>query len=163
MINNYEKNNWTYNFAYGSNMLSSRMKSDHPVDAVRCPNAEFIGIARLDDYRFIISDRNQKASVIKAPGEYVLGVLWRISKEEESTLDKREGAAKTPPAYHKKYMEVKCNGETINALVYVDRSDKINNAKKPTEEYIGYIIDGANEHGINETDPDYFNELLSWK
>ena len=163
MMNNFEEHNWTYNFAYGSNMLSSRMKSNDLNKGVRCPGAEFIGIARLDDYRFIISDRKQKASVIKAPGKYVLGVLWRILKKDESTLDIREGATMNPPSYHKKYMDVKCNGDTIKALVYVDRSDKINNTNKPTEEYIGYIIDGAIEHKINETDPDYFKELLSWK
>jgi len=162
-MNNYEEKNWTYNFAYGSNMLSLRMKSDDHNKGVRCPGAEFIGIARLDDYRFIISDRKQKASVIKAPGEYVLGVLWRISKEEERTLDIREGVNIDPPLYHKKYMDVKCNGETTKALVYVDSSDKINKAKTPTIEYIGYIIDGAIEHKINETDPSYFYELLLWK
>lgn len=162
-MSNYEDNNWTYNFAYGSNMLSSRMKSNGSFDYARCPGAEFIGIATLDDYRFIISDRKQKASVIKAPGKYVLGVLWRISKEEERTLDLREGTNINPPSYDKKYMDVKCNGETIKALVYVDSSKKINKAKKPTENYIGYIIDGAIEHKINETDPDYFKELLSWK
>jgi len=162
-MNNYEDNNRTYNFAFGSNMLSSRMRSDGSVNYERCPSAEFIGIARLDDYRFIISDRKQKASVIKAPGKYVLGVLWRISKEEERTLDIREGANMDPPSYDKKYMDVQCNGDTIKALVYVDSSDKINKTKKPTENYIGYIIDGAIEHKINETDPDYFKELLSWK
>ena len=160
---NYEDNNWTYNFAYGSNMLSSRMKSNGTDDSERCPNAEFIGIAKLDDYRFIISDRKQTASVIKAPGKYVLGVLWRISKEEERTLDIREGANVDPPSYHKKYMDVQRNGETTKALVYVDSSDKIDKAKKPTRNYIGYIIDGAIEHKINETDPSYFYELLSWK
>ena len=133
------------------------------VNYERCPGAKFIGIARLDDYRFIISDRKQKASVIKAPGKYVLGVLWRISKEEVRTLDIREGANMDPPSYDKKYMDVQCNGDTIKALVYVDSSDKINKTKKPTENYIGYIIDGAIEHKINETDPDYFKELLSWK
>ena len=162
-MNKYEDNNRTYNFAYGSNMLSSRMKSNYPIKEVRCPGAELVGIARLDDYRFIISDRKQKASVIKAPGKYVLGVLWSISKEEERTLDIKEGTNMDPPSYYKKYMDVQCNGDTIKALVYVDSSDKINKAKKPTSEYIGYIIDGAIEHKINETDPDYFKELLSWK
>ena len=112
-MNKYEDNNRTYNFAFGSNMLSSRMRSDGSVNYERCPSAEFIGIARLDDYSFIISDRKQKASVIKAPGKYVLGVLWRISKEEERTLDIREGANMDPPSYYKKYMDVQCNGDTI--------------------------------------------------
>ena len=162
-MNKYEDNNRTYNFAFGSNMLSSRMRSDGSVNYERCPSAEFIGIARLDDYSFIISDRKQKASVIKASGKYVLGVLWLISKEEERTLDLREGTNIDPPSYDKQYMDVQCNGDTIKALVYVDSSDKINKAKKPTSEYIGYIIDGAIEHKINETDPYYFKELLSWK
>jgi len=90
-------------------------------------------------------------------------VLWLISKEEERTLDLREGTNIDPPSYDKQYMDVQCNGDTIKALVYVDSSEKINKANKPTENYIGYIIDGAIEHKINETDPDYFKELMSWK
>ena len=57
--------------AYGSNMWSVQMEE-------RCSPSKKVGVARLLDYRWIISARGY-ANVVKSMNDYVEGVLFEIS------------------------------------------------------------------------------------
>jgi gamma-glutamylcyclotransferase len=96
----------TLYFAYGSNLWLHQM-------ALRCPTAQYVGIARLDGYRWIISTRgyanvvetskNEEGSEAEYENE-VWGMVYSLGKEDEESLDKNEGV---PVAYTKEYLNCK--------------------------------------------------------
>src|SRR5262249_52181728 len=61
-------------FAYGSNMDRAAMRR-------RCPDASAVGVAWLDNWRFIVT-RDGYASVVPAAGATVHGVLWRLTPRD---------------------------------------------------------------------------------
>ena len=73
-------------FAYGSNLGLEQMKK-------RCPGHEVVGKATLDDYRWIINTRGY-ANVVPSKGDFVEGVLSRLTEDDEIRLDMSEGVAK---------------------------------------------------------------------
>jgi gamma-glutamylcyclotransferase len=96
-------------FAYGSNLWLHQMH-------LRCPSAQYIGLAKLTGYKWIISQRGY-ANVVetssssaskkngKDDGEYdnvVYGMLYSLTPSDEEKLDKNEGV---PIAYTKEDLE----------------------------------------------------------
>ena len=69
-------------FSYGSNMVKEEM-------IVRCPGAEFLGLAELPGHRFVIAACGY-GSVVPDPAGVVHGVLWRISEADKRRLDRYE-------------------------------------------------------------------------
>ncbi|KAF3806244.1 hypothetical protein GCG54_00006006 [Colletotrichum gloeosporioides] len=90
-----------YYFAYGSNLSTTQMKQ-------RCPSSRLVGLAILRNYTFIINGRGY-ANVVQngtddvANDAGVYGVVYKISPEDEASLDRCEGV---PYAYTKEYMTV---------------------------------------------------------
>ncbi|KAH7070949.1 hypothetical protein FB567DRAFT_538991 [Paraphoma chrysanthemicola] len=98
----------TIYFGYGSNLWLHQM-------SIRCPEAKYLGIARLSNYTWIINDRGY-ANVVQLPSasstpqspsskaeeeDYaskVYGLVYSLSPADESRLDKNEGV---PIAYTK--------------------------------------------------------------
>jgi hypothetical protein len=105
----------TFYFGYGSNLWLKQMET-------RCPTSKYLGVARLDGYRWIINDRGyanvvetntissseQDESTTGAGDEIekyngnftdvVFGLVYSLQKEDEKRLDKNEGV---PIAYTK--------------------------------------------------------------
>ena len=75
----------TLHFAYGSNMSRALMQP-------RCPSARALGLAELMGYRFIIS-ADGYASVLRAPGARVHGLLWRLGARDLAALNAYESLA----------------------------------------------------------------------
>lgn len=65
-------------FAYGSNIDTTQMKN-------RCPDSNFVGVASLARFRFIINSRGV-ATVVPRNSIPVYGVLWDISERDEENL-----------------------------------------------------------------------------
>lgn len=116
---------------------------------LRCPTSEYLGIARLNGYKWIINDRGY-ANVVqvsnhsttedtdeanKGSKEYehvVFGLVYSLKEEDEKRLDKNEGV---PVAYTKedlpcdfwpshggKWVDVsKKPSKKEDMLVYIDR------------------------------------------
>lgn len=88
-----QPNEGTLYFGYGSNLWKSQMLS-------RCPTSEYLGIARLDNYRWIINDRGYANVVSTVNGttskEVVWGLVYRLQKSDEEHLDINEGV----PVHH---------------------------------------------------------------
>ncbi|KAH7062863.1 hypothetical protein BKA63DRAFT_572873 [Paraphoma chrysanthemicola] len=99
----------TIYFGYGSNLWLHQM-------SIRCPDAKYLGIARLSNYTWIINDRGY-ANVVQIPSstsptsftkgeeeaeeDYaseVYGLVYSLTPADESRLDKNEGV---PIAYTK--------------------------------------------------------------
>jgi gamma-glutamylcyclotransferase (GGCT)/AIG2-like uncharacterized protein YtfP len=135
-------------FAYGSNMDWSQMRS-------RCPSANFFCVARLKDYRIAFSRFSKKrnsgvADAIRAPGEYVWGVVYEFQDAEIAGLDKCEGynseRETEKNAYIREERMVCREGDENDPLkvhVYFAISDDKDRNFLPSPEYKKLIVEGA--------------------
>ncbi len=76
-------------FAYGSNLLFARLRA-------RCPSVKNFGVARLEHHRLHFNkpggDGSGKCGIEATDAdESVWGVLYRISDQEKTVLDRIEG------------------------------------------------------------------------
>ena len=81
-----------YCFAYGSNMLTERLKA-------RCPGAIVLGTAFAEGSIIEFSNRSEldgsgKATLGRATGQRTPGVLFKIPNPQCRALDRAEGAGK---------------------------------------------------------------------
>ncbi|GGE99348.1 hypothetical protein GCM10011611_01160 [Aliidongia dinghuensis] len=130
-------------FAYGSNIVARQMTH-------RCPAARAVGHARLDGWRFRIMTRGF-ATIVPDPAAHVLGVVWALTPDCETALDRYEGVARSL------YLKHEIPVEGFDTLVYV-ASDEAPGAPKPG--YLEAIIAAAVERAFA---PDYVAaELLPW-
>jgi gamma-glutamylcyclotransferase len=163
----------TFYFGYGSNLWLEQMH-------IRCPTSQYLGVARLNNYRWIINDRGY-ANIIEVSKdsttgecEYssptkdsnyenvVFGLVYSLEAEDEKRLDRNEGV---PIAYTKedlicdfwssdtshKVDTSKQLYERRDLLVYIDR--KRMTPDKPRREYIYRMnrgIDDALKMGVPE-------------
>ncbi|MGB7017710.1 MAG: gamma-glutamylcyclotransferase family protein, partial [Xanthobacteraceae bacterium] len=98
-------------FAYGSNMHCGVMRK-------HAPTAMALGMARLADYRFVITSDGY-ASVAPARRRCVYGMLWRLTPRDRVTLDLWENIA--AGQYRAENLPVLQDGRRRPALVYVAR------------------------------------------
>lgn len=145
-------------FAYGSNMHGAVMRR-------HAPGAEPIGVARLADYRFVIT-ADGYASVAPAPADVVYGLLWRLTPQDRATLDAWENVA--GGLYGAETLPVRIqmplgsqegsedSGEDRHALVYIACRQV---PGQPRQGYMEVLIKAAQEL---ELPPDYIAVLASW-
>lgn len=131
-------------FAYGSNMNLDQM-------AFRCPDAEVVSVAHVDDYRltFCGSGYAGVATILPQPGSHVDGVLWRISAADEKHLDFYEGY---PRLYGKEPIEVTdSSGHKVTVMAYTMNAPYKENPAPPSQGYLRGIVDGCLQNGIDPT------------
>lgn len=138
--------NTTIYFGYGSNLWRHQMEQ-------RCPTSEYLGIARLNNYKWIINERGY-ANVVQldvgkqqAYEHEVWGLVYTLQPSDEKRLDRNEGV---PVAYTKENLtcdfwpsmdpettagaNVSTRPKEVDMLVYINR-DMIDD-DKPKVEYI---------------------------
>ena len=131
-------------FAYGSNMLTVRLRE-------RCPSATPVGIAELNGYKLRWHKRSRdgsgKCDIVPAtsPEARVLGVLYRIAEYEKRDLDRAEGLGQ---GYSEINIEVLCDGKPIAAKAY--QAADIDHSLRPFSWYRALVVAGAREHRIPE-------------
>ncbi|KAF2002237.1 hypothetical protein P154DRAFT_431343 [Amniculicola lignicola CBS 123094] len=147
----------TVYFGYGSNLWLHQMLD------LRCKTATYLGVARLEGYRWIINGRGYANVVeVSSPEEeevsgeenkyknVVFGLVYTLRAKDEEELDKNEGV---PVAYTKEYLA--CDfwadpksprkpgwvditkpptKEKVEMLVYIDR-ERVDEAR-PKKEYV---------------------------
>ena len=134
-------------FAYGSNMNEAQM-------TLRCPDSNIVGIARLENHRFLINDRGV-ASIVESVRSVVYGLLWDISETDEKQIDRYEGVRKG--LYHKSILSVGVQeSQTVDALVYIASS---NGHGKPRPGYMENIFRVATKLGFPTQ---VLGELKTW-
>ncbi|CAD6217241.1 GSCOCG00004741001-RA-CDS [Cotesia congregata] len=142
-------------FAYGSNLLESRLH-------IANPNATFFDIARLEDYRidFVGNSKVWSGSVgtiVELPGCHVWGVIWELPASEISNLDRQEGV------HTGKYKAFNVSvttpeGETFECRTYkqsldpeeIVELDQLPDNRLPSMAYIKVIIKGAKQKKLPE-------------
>lgn len=119
----------------------------------RCPTSVYLGIARLNGYRWIIYDRGY-ANIVHVSKEErqkkhdysneVWGLVYALDPRDEKRLDSNEGV---PFAYTKEFIEcdffeakdgerpdIASDPKEVDMLVYINR--KLTTPSEPKEEYI---------------------------
>lgn len=129
-------------FAYGSNMSQQQILD-------RCPGASREGVGTLKGHRLAFTRRGSYrpggvASVVPAgDDESVYGVVWKISDDDLSELDRIED----PDAYARRTMTIELlSGNSVESEVYVafHQEDHI----PPSPAYLDLIICGAIEAAL---------------
>lgn len=137
-------------FAYGSNMLTRRLKD-------RTPSADAVSTGFVEGHRLsfdkVSRDGSGKADIeaTGTPTDRVYGVLFSIAAEEETTLDRAEGLEK---GYRKDKIEVVTPTGVAVAVTYI--ATKKEPAYQPYHWYKTLVIAGAVEHSL----PDSYVEWL---
>ena len=119
-------------FSYGSFLDSETLRK-------HCPSAEFVSRAVLPDFEVQFNFMSKTygggvTGVEPAPGVIVRGVVYDVPMEELEYLDAIEG---------------------VPQGIYYRTTDP-KGPYAPTRRYLGLMIKGAKEHGL---DPDYIEEL----
>ena len=125
--------------AYGAGLNRTDM-------AKHCPTAKLIGSAVLKNYR--LSFRGSKAGALatieKARGGSVPTLLWEISPQDETALDRWIGV---PELYRKATIKVRHNGALVDALIYILIDGKPQN--KPSAFYYSTLLEGYRAAGFD--------------
>jgi AIG2 family protein len=136
----------TLHFAYGSNMSRALM-------VPRCPTAREIGVAILDGFRFIVT-ADGYASVVRAPGERVHGLAWRLAPRDLAALNAYEGL--DHGLYRAATLPVRIGTACMPALVYVGRS-RVPGVPRPG--YLDCVLAAARELELPTA---YVDALARW-
>ena len=141
-------------FAYGSNMLSTRLRARCP-SAVRERNAYASGFSVAFHKRSI--DKSGKATLVTSDGtaNAARGVVFEIAMSELPKLDDSERGYERREGFF-----VTCfrAGEPISTYTYL--AEKLQPHLKPKDWYLALVIAGINEHELGD---DYASELREIK
>lgn len=134
-----------YYFAYGSNMLTERLKADY-----RCPGARVCGYAFAEGTIIEFSKRSVdgsgKATLVTAAGQRTPGVLFKIPEAESRALDRAEGARNGYQRCGAFPVHRSGSAAIVQAVTYIAKSPEAN--LKPYDWYLAIIIAGAQQHGL---------------
>jgi gamma-glutamylcyclotransferase (GGCT)/AIG2-like uncharacterized protein YtfP len=138
-------------FSYGSFLDSETLKK-------HCPKAVYKGKAILPNWevQFNFMSRTYKGGVTgiePAVAKLVRGILYDVNDEELLHLDSIEGVPEGI-YYRQTIYVVEESGKALKAATY--RTTNPKGSFKPTKRYVGLMINGAKEHGL---DSDYIREL----
>lgn len=135
-----------YYFAYGSNMLTKRLKR-------RCESAAVVGKAEAADLVLKFNKRSKdesgKANLCSALGGHrSLGVLFEIAKSDLGRLDQAEGVGSGYERNDRFAVRLVDSGALVHAKTYI--SPATDSRLRPYDWYLALVIAGAKEHGLGE-------------
>jgi cation transport regulator ChaC len=131
-------------FAYGSNMLTRRLRA-------RVPSAVALGVGYVTSRRLtfdkVSTDGSGKCEIepTQSPTDRVYGVLFEIPSAEKARLDEAEGLGK---GYREERVDVARSCGTRQALAYVATAKEP--ALRPYHWYKALVVAGAAEHRLPE-------------
>ncbi len=139
-------------FAYGSNMLTRRIRN-------RCPSAAALGMAELRGHELQWHKRSLdgsgKCNVVQASDAtaVVYGVLYKNPVGERLALDRAEGLGS---GYEAKNAEVAFKGASRTASIY--HATDVDRSLKPYTWYKAFVVAGAKARNLPET---YIERLVA--
>ena len=91
-----------------------------------------------------VASRNPKegyANIVKDEEHIIEGIIYTIQDSDIKKLDKYEGY---PNHYERLTVRVRLDdGEEVEAIAYVAKSDKVKKGLKPSKEYLNHILKGC--------------------
>ena len=143
-------------FAYGSNMLTERLKKRglNPTKPRRAYADD-----RIIEFSKPSMDKSGKATLRLKAGNRTPGVLFRMPKTELEKLDRYEGAGKGKGYNRRDQFPVHLteNDEIVYAKIYLASCTKFD--LKPYDWYLALVVAGACEHGL---DDNHLESLRHW-
>lgn len=140
-----------YYFAYGSNMLSERMRG-------RIPEAKVVGMACLSDWELvwdkISQDGSGKANLKKQKRNLVWGVVYNVPDRNIPDLDKVEGG------YQRIETEVQFPNQD-KPLVFTYVSERRDANLVPYQWYKELVLEGAQEHSLPADYIDHIKQVIA--
>lgn len=131
-------------FAYGSNLLSSRLIG-------RVGDVRVVGVASLHGYTLAFNKRSKdgtaKANIEQGKG-VVLGVIYKLTKHQMKKLDPFEGCFKKEKHYVRKLVQVWLNNRLVQAWTYVATHKYVSYGLCVDEVYLNTIRMGIKEHNL---------------
>lgn len=132
-------------FAYGSNMMTARLKA-------RCPSARPAGVAFADDHRLTFwkkgRDGSGKGHLAPSPGMSQAGVLFTLAADDLISLDVIEGVGNGYRRADDFTVRRKVTNEIIQTSTYL--ATATDETLQPYDWYLALILAGAREHGVDE-------------
>ena len=126
-------------FAYGSNMNLNQM-------AFRCPDAEVIESVQVENYRLAFRGSGV-ATILPESGSRVEGVLWRVSADDERSLDCYEGY---PRLYGKEEIRVLLpDGDQVSTMACCMNYPYAEHPAMPSRSYLAGILEGCRQNEID--------------
>jgi gamma-glutamylcyclotransferase len=130
------------NFAYGSNMLSRRLRA-------RARSARFLATGYISEHRLTFDKKRRTGSgkcdaeKTGLPEDRVYGVVYKTNGSDKRTLDFAESLG---DGYAEKRVTVVTDRGSIDAMAYyATRKDK---SLKPYHWYKKLVLAGAREHSL---------------
>jgi gamma-glutamylcyclotransferase len=132
-------------FSYGSNMSTAYLRETCP-GAVPVMRGELAN-HRIEFRRYSNDLRGGLSTIMPAPGELVPGVLFRVPRAEIEALDLLEDVDKG--LYRREtHLVLGSDGDWHRAELY--RVARPRGPFAPSSRYVGWMIDGAREHGLDQ-------------
>ena len=135
-----------YHFAYGSNLNSVQLQA-------RCADAKLVAVAKLADhqvgfYGYTSEWDGAEETVIETPGKELWGVIYELTPSGKEKLDDWQDALfdGSGAYYHSPAKVTDQDGKVYSVLLY--KKAQLGEPKKPSEEYLNYIVKGAEERGL---------------
>ena len=125
--------------AYGAGVNRAEMTK-------HCPTAKLSCTIELKNYRLVFrgSKAGALATIEKAKGGDVPALLWEISPQDESALDRWIGV---PELYRKATIKVRRDGALVETLIYILIDGKPQN--KPSAFYYSTLLEGYRAAGFD--------------
>lgn len=129
-------------FAYGSNMLSRRLRARIPSATAR--NIGYVAGRRLT-FDKLSSDGSGKCDIERTsnPTDRVYGVLFEITSLGKASLDEAEGLGR---GYCEERVTVVTSTGSVDAIAYVATAR--DPTLRPYHWYKALVVEGAVEHGL---------------
>ena len=149
-------------FAYGSNMLKSRLEEQHENRGTETIGPVIDkGVATLIGHELLFNKLSTaqdgfgsgKANIIPSENKEVLGVLYDLSGEQIDLLTKIE------KGYEPRNIFIILNGKQIESATFFAKEGCTKDGLFPTTKYRGYIIEGAEKHLFPENYVEYLKSI----
>ena len=130
---------YKYYVAYGSNLNKRQMM-------MRCPGAKPIGKGFIKGYELLFKGSKTGAylTIEKKRGGRVPIAIWKVTKEDELSLDRYEGY---PNFYYKADLKIKLDEKEIDAFVYI--MHEYRQLGVPSDYYVETCLEGYLDFEFN--------------
>lgn len=141
-------------FAYGSNMLPTRLQA-------RCPSARIVGCGAAVgfdlEFSKVSKDGSGKATLTERPNAVTPGLLYEIANAELRELDKAEGVGSGYDRLNDFMIRNDANGANVLATTYL--ATAIDSSLVPYDWYLALIIAGACKHGLDNRHIEHLRQI----